>query len=96
VYAGLFDGGETLEFRHGPPDAVVPAISVGLPTLRVAGRIGCDLTELLPDVAIIDTEIEDASVTILYQAARGASKDSDRLVDTADALNEGSLIFHKQ
>jgi tRNA threonylcarbamoyl adenosine modification protein YeaZ len=95
LYAGLFDGGETLELRHGRPDSVLPAIAAGLPTLRVAGGIGFDLPALLPGVAIVDTGIADADVTILYRAARGAIEGPDRLVDAADALNEGSLVFHK-
>jgi tRNA threonylcarbamoyladenosine biosynthesis protein TsaB len=96
VYAGLFDGDETVELRHGLPDSIVPAMASGLATLRVAGGAGYDLAALLPGTAVVDSGIEDADVTVLYQAARAALKDPDRLVDLADALNEGSLIFHKQ
>jgi hypothetical protein len=47
-------------------------------------------------VTIRDTGIAEADVTVLYQAARAAMSDPERLVPIASPVNEASLIFHNQ
>lgn len=95
IFAGLFVDGEIVEMRHGLPDSVVPAIAAGLETVSVAGPPREDAADLLPRVTVVDTGIADADVTVLYQAARAALADLDRLVPVASALNEASRIFHE-
>jgi hypothetical protein len=55
-----------------------------------------DVAGLLPGVTIRDTGIAEADVTVLYQAARAAMSDPERLVPIASPVNEASLIFHNQ
>ena len=95
TYAGLFAGSETAEMRHGPPGSVVPALAADLDTVYVAGTSRDHAADLLPGVTVVDTGIAEADVTVLYQAARAALADPDRLVPEATALNEASPIFHE-
>jgi tRNA threonylcarbamoyladenosine biosynthesis protein TsaB len=95
TYAGLFADGETLEMRHGPPSAVVPAIVGGLPRVCVAGTGREEVAGLLPDVTVEDSGIEEVDVTVLYRVARAAVGDSERLVAVASPVNEASRIFHE-
>lgn len=94
VYAALFVDDENTEMRYGLPGSVVPAITGGLDEVSVAGATGNDLVDLLPGVTVADTGIEDADVTVLYQATRDAMAHPARLVSTATPLNEASRIFH--
>ena len=63
--------------------------------VSVAGPPRADVAGLLPGVTVVDTGIADADVTLLYQVARAALADRDRLVPVASALNEASRIFHE-
>jgi tRNA threonylcarbamoyl adenosine modification protein YeaZ len=93
IFAGLFADGEVADMRHGQPGSVVPAIAAGLEMVRVTGPLREDVAGLLPGVAVVDTGIADADVSVLYQAARAAT--TDRLVPMATALNEASPVFHE-
>lgn len=93
AYAGLFVNGEAAELLHGPPGSVVPALAAALQTVRVAGMAAGDVAGLLPGVAVEDTGIPDADVTVLYQAARAAGASADRLAAAAVPVNEASLLF---
>ena len=95
TYAGLF-GGQLAELRHGPHDSVVPSIAGGLDRVSLAGVPAADVAGLLPGVTITDTGIAEADVTVLYQTARAAMSDPERLVTIASPVNEASLIFHSQ
>lgn len=95
VYAGLYVNGENTELRYGPPASVVPAVVGSLDTICLAGALAsAEVAELLPGVTIIDTGIVDANVTVLYEAARAALANPERLVSTAVPLNEASRVFH--
>lgn len=96
TYAGLFADGELAELRHGPHDSVVPSIAGGLGTVCLAGVPAAGVAGLVPGVTIVDTGIAEADVTVLYQAARSARSDPERLVPIASPVNEASLIFHNQ
>jgi tRNA A37 threonylcarbamoyladenosine modification protein TsaB len=95
TYAGLFAGGEPADLRHGPLGAVVPALAGGLASVRVAGAAAGEVAGLLPDVTVTDSGIAEADVAVLYQAAREAMADPQRLVPAASPLNEASRIFHE-
>ena len=94
VYAGLFVNGENTELRHGPPASVVPAIAGGLDRIVLAGAATDEAAALLPGVAVVDTGIVDADVTVLYRLTRAALANRERLVTSAVPLNEASRIFH--
>lgn len=96
TYAGLFADGQLAELRHGPHDSVVPSIAGGLDRVSLAGMPAADVAGLLPGVTITDTGIAEADVTVLYQVARAAMTDPERLVPIASPVNEASLIFHNQ
>ncbi len=95
TYAGLFADGEIADMRHGPPGSIVPAMAGGLPRVCVAGASRDDLVGLLADVIVEDSGIAEADVVVLYQAARTAAADPERLVPVASPLNEASRIFHE-
>lgn len=94
TYGGLFVGGEAREMRYGPASSIVPELAVGLDEVYAAGASDFDLARLLPGVAVRDTGIANADVMVLYQTARAALADQERLVTAATAVNEGSWMFH--
>jgi tRNA threonylcarbamoyladenosine biosynthesis protein TsaB len=94
-YAGLYADGEDAEMRCGPLSSIAPAIADGLEKICVAGDSVAELADLLPDVTLIDSGIANADVSILYRTARSTVARSERLVDTASAVNEGSRIFYE-
>jgi len=95
VYAGLFVNGETAEMRHGPPCSVIPAIAGGLTRVCVAGPTKEEVPDLLPDVTVEDSGIEEADVAVLYCVTRATVADPGRLVPVASPINEASRIFHE-
>jgi tRNA threonylcarbamoyl adenosine modification protein YeaZ len=95
TYVGLFAHGETAEMRHGPPGSVIPAIASGLTRVCVAGPIKEDVPDLLPDVTVEDSGLEEADVAVLYRVTRAAAADPERLVPVASPINEASRIFHE-
>jgi len=95
TYAALLADGEIADMRHGPAGSVVPAVAGGLARVCVAGTVTDDVAGLLAGVAVEDSKIEDADVVVLYQAARAAAADPERLVPVASPLNEASRIFHE-
>jgi len=95
VYAGLFVNGETAEMRHGPACSVIPAIARGLTRVCVAGPTKEELPDLLPDVTVEDSGIEEADVAVLYCVTRATVADPGRLVPVASPINEASRIFHE-
>lgn len=94
TYGALFVDGEVTEMRYGPAGSIVPDLAAGLADVYVAGASEDEVAGLLPGVTVRDTGIANADVTVLYQAARAALADPDRLVPIATAVNEGSLMFH--
>lgn len=94
TYGALFVDGEVTEMRYGPAGSIVPDLAAGLADVYVAGASEDEVAGLLPGVTVRDTGIANADVTVLYQAARTALADPDRLVPIATAVNEGSLMFH--
>lgn len=74
----------------------MPSIAGGLDRVSLAGVPAADVAGLLPGVTITDTGIAEADVTVLYQTARAAMSDPERLVPIASPVNEASLIFHNQ
>jgi tRNA threonylcarbamoyl adenosine modification protein YeaZ len=96
TYAGLFADGRLAGLRHGPHDSVVASIAGGLERVSLAGVPSADVAGLLSGVTITDTGIREADVTVLYQTARAAMSDPERLVPVASPVNEASLIFHDQ
>lgn len=95
TYAALFVDGEITETRHGPPTSVVPPMAGCLARVRLAGASRDDVAGLLAGVAVTDSGITDADVVVLYQAARAAMADPERLVPVASPVNEASRIFHE-
>jgi tRNA threonylcarbamoyl adenosine modification protein YeaZ len=95
TYAALFADGEIVDMRHGPAGSVVPAMAGGLARVCIAGTATDDVAGLLAGVVVEDSKIEDADVGVLYQAARAAAADPERLVPAASPLNEASRIFHE-
>jgi tRNA threonylcarbamoyladenosine biosynthesis protein TsaB len=95
TFAGLFLAGQVAEMRHGPANSVVPAMAAGLEKLHVAGASRSDVADLIPGVTVSDTRIAEADVAILYQEARVAMADPERLVSAASPLTEVSRIFHE-
>lgn len=95
VYAALFAEGKNTDMRHGLPESVVPAIAGDLETLCVAGESGLDVAALLPGVTLVQTEISQADVTVLYQATKEAMAYPEKLVSVATPLNEASPVFHQ-
>jgi len=95
TYAALFDDGELVDMRHGPPDSVVPAVAGGLARVTVAGTAKDDVAGLLAGAVVEHSGIEDADVDVLYRTARAAAADPQRLVPAASPLNEASRVFHE-
>lgn len=94
TYGALFVNGEVTEMRYGPAGSIVPDLAAGLAEVHVAGASADEVAGLLPGTTVRDTGIANADVTVLYQAARAALADPERLVPAATAVNEGSLMFH--
>ncbi|HEY3732909.1 MAG TPA: tRNA (adenosine(37)-N6)-threonylcarbamoyltransferase complex dimerization subunit type 1 TsaB [Streptosporangiaceae bacterium] len=95
AYAGLFTDGERADLRHGPPGSVVPAMVSGLAAIHVAGASADEVAGLLAGVSVADSGVAEADVRVLYQAARAAAAEPERLVPAATPLNEASEIFHE-
>jgi tRNA threonylcarbamoyl adenosine modification protein YeaZ len=95
TYGALFVDGEVTEMRYGPAGSIVPDLAAGLAEVCVAGLPEDEVARLLPGVTIRDTGIANADVTVLYQTARAALADPERLVTAATAVNEGSPMFHR-
>ncbi len=94
AYLGRYDGDGTPTLTFGKLERVVPAVCGDLPALAVAGAFRDQVAKLLPDCHVIDTGVDHPDADVLYRMARAASADSDRLVAQAQALNEGSRVFH--
>lgn len=94
AYLGRYDGTAAPVLTFGRLDRVVPAVCGDLPALAVAGALRDQVAKLLPDCHVVDTGVDHPDADVLYRLARAASADSDRLVAQAQALNEGSRVFH--
>jgi hypothetical protein len=70
-------------------------VAGGLARVCIAGTATDDVAGLLAGVVVEDSKIEDADVVVLYQTARVAAADPERLVPAASPLNEASRIFHE-
>jgi tRNA threonylcarbamoyladenosine biosynthesis protein TsaB len=94
AYVGLYDDAAAPVLTFGRLDRVIPAVCGDLPALAVAGALRDQVAKLLPDCHVIDTGVDHPDADVLYRLARAASADSGQLVAQAQALNEGSRIFH--
>jgi tRNA threonylcarbamoyladenosine biosynthesis protein TsaB len=95
AYLGRYAGGETPTLTFGKLERVVPAVCGDLPALAVAGALRDQVAKLLPDCHVIDTGVDHPDVDVLYRMVRAGGADSGRLVAQAQALNEGSRVFHE-
>jgi tRNA threonylcarbamoyladenosine biosynthesis protein TsaB len=67
-----------------------------VPGAAEAAPDSAGLAGLTGGAAVTETGILEADVTVLYETAKSAVRDPRRLVTLADALNEGSPVFHPQ
>jgi tRNA A37 threonylcarbamoyladenosine modification protein TsaB len=94
VYAGLFDGSQAPQLRHGRLESTVTAMVGDLGKVCVAGAYRQAVADLAVGSDICDTGIEAPNVVTLYRMLSLAGDTSDRLVPLASPLNEGSRVFH--
>jgi tRNA threonylcarbamoyladenosine biosynthesis protein TsaB len=94
AYLGRYGGDGTPTLTFGKLERVVPALCGDLTAVAVAGAFRDQVAKLLPDCHVIDSGVDHPAADVLYRMARADSADSGRLVAQAQALNEGSRVFH--
>lgn len=94
AYLGRYAADGTPIMTFGRLERAVPAVCGELPAVAVAGAFKDQVAKLLPDCHVIDTGVDHPDVDVLYRMARAGGADSGRLVPQAQALNEGSPVFH--
>jgi tRNA threonylcarbamoyladenosine biosynthesis protein TsaB len=90
AYVGLIRGASVEIMRFGRVYEALAKVSGGLSEIAVAGRIRHRLAELLGEVRVVDTGIENPDARTLL---RLAWKSGDRSTTQVEALNDQSDVF---
>lgn len=96
AYAALYADSENVSMRYGRLESIAAVMATEIGQLSVAGAFRDILANLLDDLALHDTKIEQPDVRTLYKAMRASSRDSASWAPIVSPLNEASKVFHER
>lgn len=95
AYAGLYRNGAVAAMRFGPLANVVAQVAAGFTDVAVAGKLRERLASLLPGTRVIDTGIDRAGATAVFEMGRKARENGVEPSVQVSALNEQASVFYE-
>lgn len=96
AYVGLFVNGSVRMARAGDPKLILPIIAGDLDEAAVAGRLRSCISALLPELRVVDTEIEAPCPSTLVEIAGSVVERTDLWKAQVMPLDENAELFHEK